>query len=98
MRLHRVPQSGTRLRPAEYLPIAETHAVCIRKLLRQLSQQNTALANSGLMNDAEKLTDVIEHLARRGRYLPAEDAIGLAEQVDQLVCLLEGEVDTLLTF
>ena len=79
-------------RPRELLRYAETRAVAIRKLLKLLERRK-GRRSRGITDDAVRLAETIEQLARLGRASPAEEAAEINFQLEVLTSLLEAEID-----
>ena len=89
--------SGRSMRPSDFLRAAESGAVRIRKLLRATAAQHAVDGSSGSMCDAERLTELIERLARQGQKAPAVDAIRIEEYVESLIEMLRADLDCYFT-
>jgi len=92
MQLHLQRSAG---RPRDLLRATENRAVAIRKLLKIL-QQRKGKPTGGVMDDAIRIVDWIERLARYGRNCDAADAAEIASHVEVLTSLLGQEIDDLL--
>ena len=79
-------------RPRELLRDAETHAAAIRKLLKLVARRK-GRQNRGIMDDAVKLAETIEQLARLGRSSSAAEAVDIEFRIEVLTSLLEGKID-----
>ena len=86
---------GSAARPRDVLRNAERRAVAIRKLLKK-HEQGQGRDVRGVMDDAAKLAETIEHIALWGQSCPAADAVEVEFQVEVLTSLLEVEVDHIL--
>lgn len=83
---------GSAARPRDALRDAQRRAVAIRKLLKQLEQgQRRELR--GVMDDAVKLAEAIEQIARWGQLCPVADAVDIEFQVEVFTSFLEVEID-----
>lgn len=83
-------------RSREWLRTEETRAAAIRKQLKQI-ERRYGRRFRGIMDDAVKLADTIEHLARFGQSRPAEEAVEIAFHIELLSSLLEVEIDQIPT-
>lgn len=91
----KAPFRGSATRPRDVLRQAEKHAVVIRKLLKEFEQGQGRIARGG-MDDAVKLAETIESLARLGQSCSVADAVEVEFQVESLTSLLEVEIDHIL--
>jgi len=80
---------------ADFFGVAEDQAVMIRKLLRRL-QSSADEEVKGSMDDVIATTDLIERLAREGRFAEAAEAMELREMVESLSDFLLMKVDEFL--
>ncbi len=87
-------QSGSSLRLRTFFRAAEKEAVEVRKGLRHLPQPTSW--TPGFMEDALKLTDLIEQLARSGQKCSAADAMVFAELVEVFLDELTAKLQSLL--
>jgi hypothetical protein len=83
-------------RPRESLQVVERQAVAVRKMLTNCGRIRSRRFR-GVIDDAVKLAETIEHLARKGQNSSAEEAVEIEFRVETLVSLLEVEVDQLYT-
>jgi hypothetical protein len=79
-------------RSREWLRTEETRAAAIRKQLKYIEQQYGRRFR-GIMDDAVKLAETIERLARFGQSRSAEEAVEIAFHIELLSSLLEIEID-----
>ncbi|QDU59004.1 hypothetical protein [Aeoliella mucimassa] len=83
---------GSATRPRDLLREVERRAVAIRKLLNTLGQ-GQGREMRGVVDDAVKLAESIEHIAHWGQSCPAADVVEVEFRVEVLISLLEVEVD-----
>ncbi|QDV73034.1 hypothetical protein [Botrimarina mediterranea] len=83
---------GSATRPRDVFRDAERRAVTLRKLLKKI-EQGKGRELRGVMDDAAKLAETIEHVARWGQTCPAVDVVNVEFQVEAFTSLLEGKVD-----
>ena len=82
-------------RSSELFRAVEQRVVAVRKLLKALGQGQDRPFR-GVMDDAVKLAQTIERLARFGRSRPAEEAVEIKYRIELLVAQLVVEVDQLI--
>lgn len=97
MKKRRVRRPGSMPRPKVFLEEAEAIAVRLRKLLLKYLGTQRAQAHSGRVEDAVRLTTLIEKLSRKGRRSTAEKANVIAVKVEALSALLGTEIADLLS-
>src|SRR5687767_15787002 len=77
---------------SEQLRVFERHAVAARKLLTKIRRRRKANVR-GKMNDALRLAEEIERLARFGQSCNAEVAVQIVGCIEVLTSLLAREID-----
>src|SRR5262245_53677198 len=82
-------------RPRDHLRAAENCAVRIRKLLIRCQQRPGIEGIWESTDDAVRLTELIERLARFGQTRPADEAVNVVAQIEVLISLLQAETDSL---
>ncbi len=92
----RTIQSGGSPRPREILRAAERSAVRIRKLLRANTARTQGSESSWSMDDAVRLAELAEKLARYGQKVPAAEAVRFVERVETILGMLNAELNDLL--
>jgi hypothetical protein len=79
-------------RPQDICRAAETRAAGIRKLLKS-GQLSSVKGGGGSMDDALRLAETIEQLARLGREADAAEAVEIVGMIEVLASLLSHEID-----